>query len=200
MIGKSPLSTAAALGNIKIMKLLLNAHKTNQIISPEDVYVNQQGAECQSGLDCKGDNKNQNICVTSRSSVEHKKNQGYYVFVHNEDPSSNEDACVVNKNDNSDVESPEDMDDLEWFLEVEGVEDPVSDDVWSLQYRWYANILDKTGGLFSEEVRGCDVNLLDGSGYCAVHYAVESSQLEALQCLISAGRPTRYSIIIVSTL
>lgn len=198
MIGKSPLSTAATLGNLSIMKLLLNAHKINQPISPEDVYTNQQGAESQSGADFNSDEKNQNNCGTNCTSFEQKKNQGYYVFVHNEDPSSHEGSRVVNQNEPIDIESPEDMDDLEWFLEVEGVEDPVSDDVWSLQYRWYANILDKTGGLFDEEVRGCDVNLPDSSGYCAVHYAVESSQLEALQCLISAG--TRYSIMMLSKL
>ncbi|XP_046675806.1 ankyrin-1-like [Homalodisca vitripennis] len=167
--GRSPLSTAAALGNIYLIQVLLNADKLN--------------AE----FDDDKENRNDHLQYYDNrlSNNRRKQNLGYYIFVHDEVVGAED----LNRNESLDAETPEGMEGLEWDteVEVEGVCEEETDDVWSCQYRWYADILDRTGGLVVDTKQECDINLQDCTGRCAVHYAVENSQLEALQCLIAAG-------------
>lgn len=143
-------------------------------------------------LDSDRENNTQsysNLARNIQASKENKQNLGYYVFVHGDEPGGNVHPV---KNENFDAETPEGMESLEWDVECEddwGDDSELcgEDDVWANQYRWYASILDRTGGLMQERGRGCDINLQDYRGRTAVHYAAEHSQLEALNFLVSAG-------------
>ncbi|RZF36655.1 hypothetical protein LSTR_LSTR013657 [Laodelphax striatellus] len=88
-----------------------------------------------------------NVRTTSSSD---KNNCGYFVVYH-------EDACEQDENENCNLEgrTPEGMDQLEWDVRdgEEGGEEKEAD-VWSCQYRWYADILDKTR-CEEEEQRTC---------------------------------------------
>nr|CAD7406734.1 unnamed protein product [Timema cristinae] len=132
-----------------------------------------------------------------------KQNSGYFIIVHKETGCPDETAmrqtvdghfydglkhntenaaCALN-----DIRTPDGMDRLEWDVEVEDKSDAdVEEDSWMALYRWYADILDKTGSLL-QLPQPCDVNHQDAYGRCAVHYAAEHGHLEALEMLKAAG-------------
>nr|CAD7572906.1 unnamed protein product [Timema californicum] len=132
-----------------------------------------------------------------------KQNSGYFIIVHKETGCPDETArrqaldghfcdglkhntenvaCALN-----DIRTPDGMDRLEWDVEVEEKSDAdVEEDSWMALYRWYADILDKTGSLL-QLPQPCDVNHQDAYGRCAVHYAAEHGHLEALEMLKAAG-------------
>lgn len=175
--GKTALSTAAALGDVPILRLLLDVDKTCSKSCEEDYYWRTKSVEPK-WTDRSDDRENKNnSSPRNNRTCERKHNLGYYIVVRGDEFDLGLDA-----------ETPEDMDNLEWDVEMsEGEGEGECDDVWSSQYRWYADILDKTGGLIENTPCGCDVNLQDYTGRSAVHYAVEYSQVEALKCLVSAG-------------
>lgn len=188
MCGKTPLSTAASLGNSQILRLLLNPDEPKTELVKDDMHE-RPGKKWGTDDDKQNENTRHTLSGAKLNKpFEQQKNLGYYIFVHNDELASCEVLEDMNKNESLDAATPEGMDDLEWDVEMlDELERDEPDDVWSCQYRWYANILDKTGGLIEDSFKGCDVDLQDLSGRCAIHYAVENGQLEALQCLINAG-------------
>jgi len=186
--GRTPLAIAAYLGSIPLLELLLNS--------------GQFGASSDAT-----ENNDQSSSPKLRKS-KHKKrkqanpsNNGYFVFIHNEDvemgtgtkvPKPDESTSSLSKNNNvpstEEVSTPEGMEKLEWDLEVEDEATWFDDeDVWSKQYKWYAKILANTRLSVEESSRQCDVNLQDSVGRCAIHYAAEYGHNNAVKILINAG-------------
>ncbi|GLH12594.1 Ankyrin repeat and KH domain-containing protein mask [Gryllus bimaculatus] len=119
-----------------------------------------------------------------------KNNLGYFIMVHGEDGDENLNLrrpVLDSINVLDDLCTPDGMEKLEWDVEVEGSENAeADDDSFTSLYRWYADILDRTGSLLQNS-HEFDVNHQDVYGRSAVHYAAEHGHLEALRLLSAAG-------------
>ncbi|KAL1124065.1 hypothetical protein AAG570_001835 [Ranatra chinensis] len=126
--------------------------------------------------------------ASEKSAGAKEGNNGYYVIVHDDQETTPGHSTNRNASEST---TPEDMDNLEWDLEVRENSEPVStseeEDVWSNQYRWYAKILANTYCSVVEMPNICDVNLQDSIGRCAIHYAAEYGHVNAVKLLINAG-------------
>ncbi|XP_039280721.1 serine/threonine-protein phosphatase 6 regulatory ankyrin repeat subunit B isoform X2 [Nilaparvata lugens] len=119
-----------------------------------------------------------------------RNNCGYFVLYHKTGD------CEQDENDNCNLEgrTPEGMEQLEWDVEVKECDQSQAvtkeDDMWSCQYRWYADILDRTQGHLAVRpcvATRCDLNLQDGLGCTALHYAAGQGHLEVVSMLVEAG-------------
>ncbi|XP_046402376.1 ankyrin repeat and KH domain-containing protein mask-like [Ischnura elegans] len=151
-----------------------------------------------------------------------RQNMGYFVFVHDsvvspgatkptvEDVGNSEQQSVEDENCNcrrtvgtpEDGRTPDGMDGLEWDSEVtggecagEGKPTDREEEKWASLYRWYADILDRTGPVLHPSAVSvhrhgqpkCEADGLDVYGRSAVHYAAEQGHIGALKMLLSAG-------------
>ncbi|KAG8232645.1 hypothetical protein J437_LFUL012605, partial [Ladona fulva] len=149
-----------------------------------------------------------------------RQNMGYFVYVHDsvvcsgtnksivEDVGHTERQNVEDENCNcrrtvgtpEDPRTPDGMDGLEWDSEVvegecagEGNPPDREELEWASLYRWYADILDRTGPVLNPSSVSvhrqlkCDADCQDMYGRSAIHYAAEQGQIEALKMLLSAG-------------
>uniref|UniRef100_A0A0K8SLG9 Uncharacterized protein n=1 Tax=Lygus hesperus TaxID=30085 RepID=A0A0K8SLG9_LYGHE len=119
-------------------------------------------------------------------------NNGYFVVVRGGEDDAKGSGQRV-RTQSEEVTTPEGMADLQWDTELEEIS-PVpdkEDDVWSCQYKWYAKILADTSQVRQVEVETGNswrrVDAQDPRGRCALHYAAEAGQLEAVEYLIEAG-------------
>lgn len=185
--GKTPLSLAATSGNIPILKAL-----TQYTNSDKQFHSN------------KTQKRKSNTHASKTSS-----NLGYYIVIHEDDNVEESGISPTEVSSGSETLTPDDMDKLEWDCEVkekqvESVEeiednacacDPSScqeEEVWSSQYKWYAQILDKTcsammDSLFKTPKHVCDLDHQDTNGLTALHYATDLGHIEVVQFLINAG-------------
>ncbi|XP_063233908.1 ankyrin-3-like [Bacillus rossius redtenbacheri] len=126
-----------------------------------------------------------------------KRNLGYFVVIYNDGGANGAVSPCSDPNRNrvvesgapafNDVRTPDGMERLEWDEELREPRGAAAEeDPWTSHYRWYADILDKTGSLL-QLPQLCDVNQADGYGRCALHYAAEQGHLEALRLLWAAG-------------
>ncbi|XP_071454171.1 ankyrin-2-like [Hetaerina americana] len=169
---------------------------------------------------CSEEHISEKVAESPTKSV--RQNMGYFVFVHDsvvcpgatkgmvEDVGDNEQQNVEDENCNcrrtvgtpEDGRTPDGMDGLEWDSEVTGGEcagevKPTDreEEKWASLYRWYADILDRTGPVLHPPTVNvhrhgqpkCDADGQDMYGRSAVHYAAEQGNIGALKMLLSAG-------------
>lgn len=164
--GRTPLGIAATLGDVRIIQLLLG---TGNESDKSSTSGNKNGQE--------------------EPIDDNQTNLGYFIMVH--DDVTSVDAitqCEVMDMNLNEAETPEGMEGLEWDVEMTEGENEDEEDVWSNQYRWYANILSKTHCIVVDVPNCCDVNQQDMSGRCAIHYAADQGHYDAVKCLINSGR------------
>lgn len=201
--GRTPLGVAAEMGNTTILKKLLESCSVHGLHSPETEQQPQKkyrSKKCRREMSesrvCGGSNIPGNVCGTIKGMDEGDiatskgANLGYFIMVHKEGATNTDE----NRNKSSEstipsaseVRTPEGMDGLEWDTEVIEDSSETVDDSWASLYRWYADILDRTGSLLQKPHQS-DFNHQDIYGRCAVHYAAEQGHIEALRMLRAAG-------------
>ncbi|KAI5737096.1 hypothetical protein M8J76_009979 [Diaphorina citri] len=196
--GKTPLSLAATNGDIKILKAL-----TQYTNNAKQFHKN------------KTKHKKASTCASKTSS-----NLGYYIVVHEDDDTDDVVTSPTDLSNllssGSETQTPDDMDKLEWDCEVKEKLDMCGkgtdsaeteenahacdtessyckeEEVWSSQYKWYAQILDKTcsammDNLFKTQKHVCDLDHQDTNGLTALHYATDLGHIEVVKFLINAG-------------
>uniref|UniRef100_A0A8D9AKU2 Ankyrin repeat protein RF_0381 n=1 Tax=Cacopsylla melanoneura TaxID=428564 RepID=A0A8D9AKU2_9HEMI len=202
--GKTPLSLAASTGNIKILKALTQYTNNSKQFDKNKSKHNKKANTCASRTSSNlgyyivihedDDQDEDNIVVTSPTDQSNVPSSG------------------------SETQTPDDMDKLEWDCEVKDkiekseasneclvpLEKETSsscdttgsyckeEEVWSSQYKWYAQILDKTcsammDNLFKTPKHVCDLDHQDTNGLTALHYATDLGHIEVVQFLINAG-------------
>ncbi|XP_075213422.1 uncharacterized protein LOC142319717 isoform X2 [Lycorma delicatula] len=193
--GRTPLGTAAQMGSIPMIELLLSVSDNASSHDIESVRRNERR------LNNLSNDSNENNSRRKESNDDNKRNLGYFVMVHDDETGvsmtseiGDEGDSLMDENENEslcmdDAQTPDGMEDLEWDVEVKEVDNMAEDeeDLWACQYRWYAHILDKTCCILVEAPRKCDINLQDMQGRSAVHYAAKQGHLDALQLLTRAG-------------
>lgn len=192
--GTTPLGIAALLGNVTMMRILLDSGKFNNdsYQTPQEDYYDRHerkqrvhSESSTSPASCDSESRQNN-------SGDTKTNLGYFIVVHDDKTSDNEfpfRPMDVNQNENIPL-TPEGMDGLEWDAEVNDRDSDGTheeEDTWSCQYRWYAYILDKTCCTLVDQSNTCDINLQDLDGRCAIHYAADQGHYEAILFLINSG-------------
>ncbi|XP_072936576.1 uncharacterized protein [Epargyreus clarus] len=211
-LGKTSLGEAAKLGNTDIVKLLIDASKTDKysykMVSTQNIQkkrqIKSQKRKLKSSaqndemvVKCK--NLNDRTMKTSKGPVESTdsaddiqkdRNQGYFVIIHSDGSSSDESKINSLKSPLSPpslVTSPQA--DLEWDEDIGNFAPTTSEDeTWSSMYRWYAAILENTGAaIAAASVVTSGVDQQDAFMRTALHYASEHGHIEVVKQLIDAG-------------
>ncbi|KAK7873669.1 hypothetical protein R5R35_013209 [Gryllus longicercus] len=174
--GRTALGSAAETGNLAILKLLLDASGINVSVS-KDQDNQQHHLKKQKGKKSRKEAKAAAVKTYLYDSDEDSDGDMPHKPIGYDHSKSHEEAT-------SDQDG---MEKLEWDVEVEGSENAeADDDSFTSLYRWYADILDRTGSLLQNS-HEFDVNHQDVYGRSAVHYAAEHGHLEALRLLSAAG-------------
>lgn len=210
--GKTCLGEAANMGNINILKVLLNASQTSSTSKVSSLNVTRKRQiKCQKRklkhqiyqeetvIKCKNLNdrpyKNYNLGQYDTVGIKDNnakmdKNQGYFVFIHNEGSSSDESKSGGLKSPlSSSSLTPSPQDELEWDEEIGAVAPTTTEDeTWSSMYKWYAAILESTGSaIASASVVSNGIDHQDAFMRTALHYASEQGHLLAIRILIESG-------------
>lgn len=206
--GRTPLGTAAEIGNISILQLLLDSLGITEIEKVHK-YRKKSKRNRHEKSSSTSESRASNSQESPDSSLANEKNQniGYYIFIHKDrgilhspdgtdeisfrknytPPCKDEEDGAIASSSAASANSPDGMDLLEWDAEILEKDRCIEgDDDWTGLYQWYADILDKTSSLLSAS-HPCDVNHQDAYGRCAVHYAAEQGHTDALKVLQRAG-------------
>lgn len=202
--GKTCLGESANIGNIDILKQLIIASRTNHVQSTASrkrpLKSHKRKLKHDTGQDehigkHRGFNEKKFKDTCSESLFEEEsskfyKNQGYFVFVHNEGSSSNETRISSKKlqlSPSSLISSPQA--DLEWDEEIGTVAPSTSEDeTWSSMYKWYAAILENTGvAIASAAIVNNGIDQQDAFTRTALHYAAEQGHIGVVKLLLGAG-------------
>ncbi|KAL4708105.1 hypothetical protein ACJJTC_009884 [Scirpophaga incertulas] len=215
--GKTCLGEAANVGNVNITKLLIDeimsttsksnsacvslVQKRGHIKSqkrkhrydsqPETMikYKNMNDKKFKEHYD----NDQYSSLGLRQENIERKceRNQGYFVFIHNEG-SSSEDSKISNLKTPLSPTSltPSPQSDLEWDEEIDN-EAPVAgtsdDDTWTSMYKWYAAILESTGAAIASASAATNgIDQQDSYMRTALHYAVEQGHMMIVELLLNA--------------
>ncbi|XP_026757186.2 ankyrin-3 [Galleria mellonella] len=209
--GKTCLGEAANVGNVSIVRLLIDATKTNSPTkiphsgSLRKMHTKSQkrklrldGQHDETVVKCKNINERSfkeycmghcNIGAIQESS-NMEKNQGYFVFIHSEGSTSDESKMSSLKSPLSPTTlTPSPQADLEWDEEIGSVAPTTSEDeTWSSMYKWYAAILECTGAaIAAASVVTNGIDQQDTFMRTALHYAAEQGHVEAVKLLLDAG-------------
>lgn len=86
--------------------------------------------------------------------------------------------------------TPDGMDDLQWEDEIEQpIKADTVDDEWSVLYRYYARIIEKTSDLLANAISMRDPHCLDGYGETPLHYATSVGSYECMELLLKHKAP-----------
>lgn len=85
--------------------------------------------------------------------------------------------------------TPDGMDDLQWEDEIElsntqPVNETTVDDEWSVLYRYYASIIEKTGEMLADTLSIREPHCLDAFQNAPIHYAAMVGDYECLRLLL----------------
>ncbi|XP_060810922.1 serine/threonine-protein phosphatase 6 regulatory ankyrin repeat subunit C isoform X2 [Amyelois transitella] len=209
-LGKTCLGEAANIGNISILKLLIDATKTGaSTAKPSGSYRKRHTKSHKRKLrnyenndetivKCKNLNErtfkdfyvNQCSVEVTEENVSSEKNQGYFVFIHSEGSSSDESKISSLKSPLSpSTMSPSPHAELEWDEEIGDVAPTtIEDETWSSMYRWYAAILECTGAaIAAASVVTNGIDQQDAFMRTALHYASDKGHEGAVQLLLDSG-------------
>ncbi|KAM3964727.1 uncharacterized protein ACR2FA_001117 [Aphomia sociella] len=208
--GKTCLGEAANVGNVSIVKMLIDASKTNPTIKTHNAMPRKRHTKSHKRKlrhDSQHDEtvvKCKNISERSykdyymghcsigaiQESSNSDKNQGYFVFIHSEGSSSDESKMSSLKSPVSpSTLTPSPQADLEWDEEIGNVAPTTSEDeTWSSMYKWYAAILECTGAaIAAASVLTNGIDQQDTFMRTALHYAAEQGHVGAAKLLVDAG-------------
>ncbi|XP_049869319.1 ankyrin-3 [Pectinophora gossypiella] len=208
--GKTCLGEAANMGNIGIVKLLVDASKSsnNHKIAPHSPQrkrhvkshkrkIVHEEANDETVVKCKTlSDRNfmdyhvgrENFGPTTANSKD--KNQGYFVFIHSEGSSSDEGRVPGLKSPLSPPSlTPSPQADLEWDEEIGNVAPTTSEDeTWSSMYKWYAAILENTGAaIAAASIVTNGIDQQDAFMRTALHYAAEQGHTGVVKLLLDSG-------------
>ncbi|KAJ0181839.1 hypothetical protein K1T71_002561 [Dendrolimus kikuchii] len=203
--GKTCLGEAAGIGNIDIIKQLITASKPSNMSNvpshcrkrstksnkrklKHDVGQDEQVGKYKSF--CEKKFKDTSQSGFKDGSTKSDKNQGYFVFIHNEGPSSNDTRIASLRSPLSPSPlTPSPQADLEWDEDIGTVAPTTSEDeTWSSMYKWYAAILESTGAaIASASIVNYGIDQQDAFMRTAIHYASEQGHLGAVRLLLEAG-------------
>ncbi|RVE42749.1 hypothetical protein evm_012610 [Chilo suppressalis] len=208
--GRTCLGEAANIGNVSIVKLLIEATISESTLSnPRNVVARKRNYKShkrkykhdwqpETVVKCK--NMNEKKLKESNDTGQYKslasrqdgskfeKNQGYFVFIHSEGSSSDENKVPGLKSPTSPLPlTPSPQSDLEWDEEINS-DTPVvgtsEDETWSSMYKWYAAILENTGAAIASASAATNgIDQQDTYMRTALHYAAEQGH-EAVVCLL----------------
>lgn len=90
--------------------------------------------------------------------------------------------------------TPDGMDDLQWEDEIpnplpEPVKVDTVDDEWSVLYRYYARIIEKTSDLLANAISMRDPHCLDAYNETPLHYAATMGSYECMELLLKHKAP-----------
>ncbi|CAG4944841.1 unnamed protein product [Colias eurytheme] len=208
--GKTCLGEASSLGNITIVKLLLEACKsegTSQIssygvakkkhcVKSHKRKYRGTGQHEDNVSKCKNrshrvnvDFQNEKDTLKSNTSTRTDKNQGYFVFINSDGSSSDESkfSNIISPKSPSLVTTP--LAELEWDEDIGSVAPTTSEDeTWSSMYKWYAAILEKSGAAIAAATMVSNgINQQDAFMRTALHYAAEQGHTDIVKLLLDAG-------------
>lgn len=96
--------------------------------------------------------------------------------------------------------TPDGMDDLQWEDEIEPeplpepVKVPTVDDEWSVLYRYYARIIEKTSHLLANAISMRDPHCMDAYQETPLHCAVMVGSYECMELLLKHKAPTNATL------
>ncbi|XP_038207814.1 ankyrin-2-like [Zerene cesonia] len=206
--GKTCLGEASSLGNISIVKLLLEACKsegTNQIssygVSKKKHSVKSHkrkyrgtGQHDDNVSKCKNRTHRVNVDFQNEkgnlisNSTKTDKNQGYFVIV-NSDGSSSDESRLSNIISPKSSLAATPLAELEWDEDIGNVAPTTSEDeTWSSMYKWYAAILEKSGAAIAAATMVSNgLNQQDAFMRTALHYAAEQGHTDIVKLLLDSG-------------
>lgn len=103
-----------------------------------------------------------------------------------------------------DIVTPEGMEGLQWEDEIAQpsqtknqlkLDDPngdvaaEKDDEWSVLYRYYASVIEKTGEMLANTISSRDPHCLDAFRQGPIHYAASAGSIECMELLLSHNAP-----------
>ncbi|XP_050675784.1 ankyrin-3-like isoform X2 [Leptidea sinapis] len=189
--GKTCLGEAARLGNVIIVKNLIDAITEPEAGSESNVSKKRTvkphkrkyrgcGHQEESVSKCKSRTER-----TFSESHKNEKNQGYFVLI-NSDGSSSDESRLRSPTCTSLESTPVD---LEWDEDFSNVAPPtVEDESWCSMYMWYAAILENTGAAIEAASKFTNgINQQDAFMRTALHYAAEQGHTDVVNLLINAG-------------
>lgn len=90
--------------------------------------------------------------------------------------------------------TPEGMDDLQWEDEIslpqpQRVKEDTVDDEWSVLYRYYASVIEKTGEMLATTISLREPHCLDAFQQAPIHYAATVGSYKCMELLLKHNAP-----------
>lgn len=114
-----------------------------------------------------------------------------------DDDSAGSEAKKWRKNETS--LTPEGMEGLQWEDEIltqslknngqKAENTNENDDEWSVLFRYYANMIEKTGAMLANTITSREPHCLDAFRNAPIHYAAMAGSIECMKMLLLAGAP-----------
>nr|XP_026487633.1 ankyrin-3-like [Vanessa tameamea] len=206
--GKTCLGEAAYIGNMRIVKILIDAWKSTCVPNKSEIHSKKKnynlhkrklhsvGHQDATNVKCKnvndktlkGETSNENMS-SLQESHQSEHNQGYFVFIHNESSSSDEGKKPTKSPVSPTASVLTLQPELEWDEEIVNVAPTTSEDeTWSSMYKWYADILESTGSaIASATVVSNGIDQHDAFMRTALHYAAEQGYGGIIKLILEAG-------------
>lgn len=95
--------------------------------------------------------------------------------------------------------TPEGMEGLQWEDEIaqrqqsQKAKEDVFDDEWSVLYRYYASVIEKTGEMLANTVNAREPHCLDAFQHAPIHYAATVGSYECVELLLKHNAPINMS-------
>lgn len=94
-----------------------------------------------------------------------------------------------------DDNTPEGMEGLQWEDEItqQKVKEETVEDEWSVLYRYYASVIEKTGEMLANTISAREPHCLDAFQQAPIHYAATVGAYECMELLLQHNAPINMS-------
>lgn len=94
-----------------------------------------------------------------------------------------------------DDNTPEGMEGLQWEDEItqQKAKEETVDDEWSVLYRYYASVIEKTGEMLANTISAREPHCLDAFQQAPIHYAATVGTYECMELLLQHNAPINMS-------
>lgn len=94
-----------------------------------------------------------------------------------------------------DENTPEGMEGLQWEDEItqQKAKEETVDDEWSVLYRYYASVIEKTGEMLANTISAREPHCLDAFQQAPIHYAATVGTYECMELLLQHNAPINMS-------